>query len=299
MMGELICKGIPAGWVNGWLAAVGATVLDDRLRLHWAESDHLAVLSADGCDPADALVESWPSNGLLSDLPLSARWRDAGILERHVKFDSFKERAQVARGHPNSWALSSTMTDLCVDKNGEVAHAPFDPPGPGTVKWLHYRLLKVHRQVFEYSAVRIRASLTGESLRVQDNGLGFDQARIGSQADKTKPWVDPVVEVLAFFGLALLPMRGRGVQGVQGARFDNARQRGWRRLPEDRKSMRFYWPAWEQPLDSDGIDALLDLWNPVKRNQWQKFGIRAGWRSAAFETDSSSDPTRAYGAERL
>ena len=28
-------SGLPAEWINGWLAAVGATVLDARIRLHW------------------------------------------------------------------------------------------------------------------------------------------------------------------------------------------------------------------------------------------------------------------------
>ena len=34
-MAEVICPGLPASWINAWLAAVGATVLDPRLRLHW------------------------------------------------------------------------------------------------------------------------------------------------------------------------------------------------------------------------------------------------------------------------
>ncbi len=297
-MGEVICRGIPACWINGWLAAVGATVLDSRIRLHWTDHDSLAVLSADDCDPVVALVESWPNEKFLDDLPLSAYWRNAGVIERRVKLASFRARAQSARGHPQSWTLSSTITDLCVDEKDEVAHAPFDPPGPGTIKWLHYRLLKIHQHVSKPTAERIRVSLTGEATRVQGNGLGFDQARIGSQADKTKPWVDPVVEVLAFFGLALLPMRGRGVSGLQGIQFGNARQRGWR-SPDERRSMHFYWPAWRQPLDFEGIDALLDLWDPVKQTQWPIIGVRAGWRTAAFETDSPRDPTRAYGAERL
>ena len=298
-MEKYICKGVPAWWVNGWLAAVGATVLDSRLRLHWTESDSLAVLSADDCDPVDVLVDSWPSYELLSDLPISVDWRNTGELKRKVNLDSFTARARAARRHPLIWTLSSTMTDLCVDGNGEVAHAPFDPPGPGTIKWLHYRLLKVHRNVSEPSAERIKASLAGEAPRVQDNGLGFDQARIGSQADKTNPRIDPVVEVLAFFGLALLPMRGLGIDCIQNVQFNNARQRGWRSSPEGRKANYFYWPAWGEPLDSNGIDALLDLWNPTKVSECKILGIRTGWRSAAFETGSSSDRTRAYGAERL
>ena len=34
-MARVTCPGLPASWINGWLAAVGATVLDSRIRLHW------------------------------------------------------------------------------------------------------------------------------------------------------------------------------------------------------------------------------------------------------------------------
>ena len=34
------------------------------------------------------------------------------------------------------------------------------------------------------------------------------------------------------------------------------------RLQEVAIPQRFRWPAWGQPLDSNGIDALLDAWNP-------------------------------------
>lgn len=300
MMGQVTCTGMPAFWINGWLAAVGATVLDARIRLHWTGSDNVAVLSTTDCDPVDVLVESWPNEALLSDLPIASDWKGAGVLERRVTVDSFRKRARAARSHPHSWTLSSTMTDLSVDKNGEVAHARFDPPGPGTVKWLHHRLSKIHRHVVKLSAERFRASLAGEAPRVKDNGLGFDQARIGSQADKSEPWTDPVVEVMAFFGLALLPMRGPGVDGrLQRAAFGDGRQRGWWKPHGARSVRRFHWPAWDQPLDVDGIDALLDAWSPGKKGEWQNLGVHAGWRSAAFETDSPSDPTRAYGAERL
>ena len=296
-MEQVTCKGIPAFWINGWLAAVGATVLDARIRLHWTESDNLAVLSATDCDPIDALAESWPDEDLLSDLPIKEDWKGAGELARKVAVDSFRERARAARSHPQSWTLSSTMTDLSVDKDGEVAHAPFDPAGPGSVKWLHHRLSKIHRCVIKPSAERIQDSLTGEAPRVKDNGLGFDQTRIGSQADKSDKWTDPIVEVMAFFGLAILPMRGRGYDGrLQRDAFDGGRQRGWKSAGP--RNSCFHLPAWSQPLDVDGIDALLDAWDPDKESQWPILGVQAGWRSVALKTDSN-DCTRAYGTERL
>ena len=298
---QVTCIGLPAGWINAWLAAVGATVLDPRLRLHWTERGHQAVLSSVvGVDPLEALVESWPEAEALSDLPIAEHWRQAGELRRRVSVGSFVLRARAARRDPHSWALSSTMTDLCVDADGDVAHAPLDPAGPGTVKWLHHRLMKIHRHVRAPSEETIRASLVGEAERVQDNGLGFDQARLGSQSDDSDRWTDPVVEVLAFFGLAVLPMRGRGSDGRLGrAAFGDERQRGWHRPAGGTEPRRLHWPAWRQPLDSDGIDALLDIWNPMRRNGWPLLGVHAAWRTVPFLAKDRADPTRAFGAERL
>ena len=299
-MTQMTCPGLPAEWINGWLAAVGATVLDARIRLHWmTDGVPLAVLSSAEIDPVDALVESWPDIALLADLPIAENWKGAGTVGRKVPVEAFVERARAARGHRWSWTLSSTMTDLCVDKNGEVAHAPFDPAGPGTIKWLHHRLMKLHEQL-EPSVARIRDSLAGRASRVQGDGLGFDQTRLGSLSDKTSPWIDPVVEELAFFGLALLPVRGPGTDRRLDRSADvRGRQRGWRKTPGSRDARCFHWPAWRQPLDSAGIDALMDTWNPELNPTWLRVGVHAGWRSVRFERRGSADRTSAFGAERL
>ena len=298
-MNECMCPGLPAGWVNGWLAAVGATVLDPRLRLHWtAEDAPVAVLSAEGADPAEALVDTWPDRELMVDLPIAADWRNARKLERQVTADDFRDRAMEGRSAPASWTLSSTLTDLSVDQNGKVAHAPFDAAGPGTIKWLHYRVLRLHEKIGRPSRSRLHASLMGQASRVKDNGLGFDQSRLGSLADKTDPWVEPVVELLAFFGLALFPMRGSGADRRNRGNPDE-RQRGWRRPPRSHEPREFLWPAWEQPLDAWGIDALLDIWNPWRRATWRRAGVHAGWHSVRYERRATADATRAIGAERL
>ena len=299
-MARMICPGLPASWINAWLAAVGATVLDSRIRLHWTGGGTpVAVLSTEDVDPLDAVVASWPDAELLTDLPIAEHWKDARRLGRKVPVDDFVARAQAARSHPYSWTLSSTMTDLYVDERGEVAHAPFDPAGPGTIKWLHHRLMKVHEQV-EPTIERIRDSLDGRAVRVKDNGLGFDHTRLGSQSDNTSPLVDPVVEVLVFFGLAILPVRGEGIDrqrsGVSNAR---ERQRGWLRAPESKWERRFMWPAWCQPLDCAGIDALMDIWEPRRKDAWSRTGVHAAWRSVQFERRGSADVTRAFGAEQL
>lgn len=298
-MNECVCPGLPAWWVNGWLAAVGATVLDPRLRLSWTTEDApVAVLSAECVDPVDALVASWPEREWLDDLPIAAEWRNACRLQRQVTVDDFRERAMQARSTPASWTLSSTLTDLSVDQHGKVAHAPFDAAGPGTIKWLHHRVLQLHERVGPPTRERLHSSLLGIASRVKDNGLGFDQSRLGSLADKTDPWVEPVVELLAFFGLALFPMRGRGADRRDRGNPDE-RQRGWRNPPGSSSPREFVWPAWAQALDAWGIDALLDLWAPWRRGTWRAAGVHAGWRSVRYEGRAMADPTRAIGTERL
>ena len=297
-MNQMTCPGLPGRWINGWLAAVGATVLDTRVRLHWTtDGAPLAVLSSSEGDPVAALVESWPDGALLSGLPIAESWKDAGKIRRRVPVEAFAARARAARDHPYAWTLSSTMTDLCVDEDGAVAHAPFDPSVPRGIT-LHQRLMSVVEAV-NPTAVHIGDSLAGHAARVNANGLGFDLARLGSQGDATSKWIDPVVEVLAFFGLALLPVRGLGGDR-QLDRFADVRerQRGWRKPPESR-DRRFHWPAWGQPLDSNGIDALLDAWNPEKRHTWARVGVHAGWQAVPFQPSISADPTRAFGSERL
>lgn len=297
---QVRCPGLRASWINGWLAAVGATVLDSRIKLRWTEEDPIAVLAAADVDPAVVLVESWPSRALLSELPIAEEWNGIGTLRRQVSVEDFQNRSRAVRTHPYSWTLSSTMTDLCVDDKGEVMHAPFDPAGPGTVKWLHHRLLKVWAKA-KVSEARIRQSLTGQAGRVEDNGLGFDQARLGSLGDKsrTSVLVDPIIEVLAFFGLALLPVRGRGIDGRLHRHGEfGVIQRGWRKLPDTRARC-FCWPAWRQSLDSDGIDALLDAWVLGRKGASSKLGIHSAWRSVGYERRATADNTRAYGSERL
>ena len=200
------CPGLSASWVNGWLAAVGVTVLDPRIRLHWtAGGAPVAVLSSVELDPVEALVESWPDEALLRDLPIAENWNDAGEIRRQVPVNQFVARVRKARGHPFAWTLSSTMTDLSVDQDGAVTHAPFDPAGPGTTKWLHHRLLKTHELVGPVCSERLRDSLLGKANRVQANGLGFDNTRLGSLADASDRWIEPVVESLAFFWIGGAP----------------------------------------------------------------------------------------------
>lgn len=296
-MKEFTCPGLPASWVNGWLAAVGATVLSPDLRLRWTTGGTpCAVLWAREGDPVSVLADSWPSRAWLDNIPIAKNAGGLRDMTRKVPLDVFVERAKRARGRPDAWTLSSTVTDLHVDDEGFVEHAPFDPPAPkGSV--MHDRLLRIHS---EPSPARLRQTLEGVGERIKSNGLAFDIARMGSAADNASKWVDPVVETLAFFGLALLPVRGRGTDARAGRSVRSSTlQRGWVREDDRRAPPRFVWPAWSAPLDHRAIDALLDVWRTNKPATWSSLGIHAAWRSVSFQRKSKSDTTRGYGSERV
>jgi len=197
------------------------------------------------------------------------------------------------------------LTDLCLNKKCEVEHARFDPPVPRGYT-LHDRLLRTHGKVEERKVHDLlMASLNGEAPRVGTNGLGFDISRIGSMSDFAKKFVDPIVEVLAFFALSILPVRGSGRQddGVPV-------QRGWVKWSaskEGRSNWTFLWPAWSQPLDHPGIDALLDAWTRTytgtSSDRWKKgwttIGVNAGWRIVPYKALGQNDTSRGFGSERL
>ena len=169
----------------------------------------------------------------------------------------------------HSWTLSSTMTDLCIDKSGQVAHARFDPTVPKGIT-LHHRLTKVHQNMEQPSEEDLVASFENRSLRVKVNGLGFDLSRFGSLADDTDPLVDPVVEVLAFYGLNILPVRGPGRE-----RHTASVQRGWLKWPlqDGSTSPRaFLWPAWPTTSGS-----TWDRCTPRRLGEFvQEFDLAAG-----------------------
>ena len=309
-MSEYVCRGLEGSWLNAWLAGVGATVLDPELRLRWSdEPSPKAILCAEQGDPMERLVDAWPTRKCLAAMPLAEQWGGTPRVKRKVSVGDFRSRVRVTRSHPTAWTLSSTMTDLHVTINkefpsGEVGHGPLDAAGPGTIKWLHYRLCKVHEAVATKSPSldRLKTSLDGTADRVEKGGLGFDITRLASAADtNTSPWVEPVVEVLAFYALALLPTRGEGYDERRhtGPR-PSLRQRGWARVKETgrRSPECFHWPAWAHPLDHHAIDALLDAWD-WKRPGWSLLGVHSGWRTVSYQPRGSGDRTRAYGSRRI
>lgn len=305
-MSELECPGLPAHWLNGWLAAVGATVLVPEMRLSWTQGrSPRAVFSTNGTvDPVEALASAWPSLRRVQDMPISKERSGCAELTRRPLLESFIERAQLARSHRDGWTLSSTLTDLYVtDSNSataEAKHSKLDPAGPGTIGTLHDRLVKVLGYSQNDVRTSIEATTKGIASRVDTNGLGFDAMRITALGDKSKPRVDPVVEALAFFGLALFPVRGDGVSAdrLRIAERIALRQRNWHLVDEGRLR-RMYWPAWDSWLGRFGIDALLDAWRPQDRRGWHLLGVHAGWASVEYNPRGTADTTRGIGSEAL
>ena len=308
-MNEITCHGWAASGLHSWLAAIGAVHLDRALRLHWTdEAEPVAVLSCGDGDPTERLAEAWPTGESLKSLPVAPEWKDpnsimrTGSSGRKISVRDFQIRAGEARGHKDVWSLSSTMTDLHVDDKGEVAHAPLDPSGPGTIGCLHERLVKVHRTTVHGTTVKkpfdLSASISGFPKLVQDNGLGFNISRIGSLADSYEKMVDPVVEVLAFFGLSIFPVRGDGVEGAVAKRKE-PRQRGWVKAKNGQKNTVIRWPAWLHSLGIDAIDALLDVWRPCDGLSWAALGIHAAWESVSYRSRAKNDPTKGFGSRRM
>lgn len=298
------CPGLPAEWVNGWLAAVGATVIDPRIRLSWTPGPSpIAELHHPKADPAAALAAAWPSADRIQDMPLARDHPGFPPLERRVNPLALAERIRGTHSHSDAWTLTSSLTDLETDQEGLACHGPFDASGPGSIKWLHHRLGKVHSRV-PADPGRITAevseTLEGTSAPVHDNGLGFDIARLPDRAGGVhRTWVHPVVEVLAFFGLALLPVRGDGIR----RKYPSTRQRG-HRVAGHRGLL---WCAWSEPLDRWAIDALLDVWHhtwhrsstgkwATRESDWDRLGVHAAWHATPYDHDRS-DPTRAFNNE--
>ena len=300
-MTQEVCRGWLGSDLVSWLAAVGATVLEPGIHLHWtAEGSPQAVLTSQGDNPVELLAAAWPDSETLDALPIAGDWNGHDHIPYKVHPDSFQSRTRSSRGHAHAWALSSTMTDLCVQWVTEasksdvmVGNAKFNP-GVEKGATLHERLEKVHGLVVHPEA-SIRASLSGRIPLVQANGLGFNPTRMESFADDSRKMVDPVAEVLAFFGLALFPARGGGRDCRLGASRHQVKvsQRMWLPLGEGEE---FHWPAWEQPLDRHGIDALLDAW--AASLKWDLLGVHAAWTTTQYRR-RGREITSAFGSRRF
>lgn len=295
----LQARGLSGAWLNGWLASVGATVLVDDLRVQWSSSDPpYAILSTAGNrDVVEAIAAALPDDGWHRTLAArnvmnssSAVQSDGSIKENKDRFprnptlQQYQAAAALSRRHWRDHSVSSTVSDVGNGKEG-LPHSRFDPPVPkGLTLWdrLGSCVSAIHKDK-DSLIDRVANSIAGRGARVEGNGLGFDVRRLVATGDKTDVTMDPIIEVLVFFGLALFPM------GADGS------ARGWQRYDQRRNSFR--WCTWDEPLDRWGIDALLGL----------SYGDRSGrlpingsvYESVSYRPKGSSDTTRAFASKEV
>jgi len=289
VMSEEHAPGLSVDWLNGWMAALGVCVLLPDVRLSWTADPVPAAcftVPSQGRPVADLVAAALPSEDTLARLAINRRIEGRADLARTVALSAYADRASLARrtGDPS---LSSTLTDLGDPQDlANLPHSPFDPAVPrGVTLW--ERVLSCYREVTDPVA-DVAKTFVGRGRRVAVNGLGFDVRRLTAGAQEADKRVDPVVELLAFYALSLFPMRGNG---------SGAFARGWHAAAPRTGSFR--WCAWSASLDIWGVDALIDLL-PLARQDpklAKRLGITAWYHSVPYRPMSSSDMTRAYGAE--
>lgn len=284
-MGERVCPGLPADWLNAWLAAIGALVLVPELRLHWSDDPvPLAVFSVPGeHDPAALVAAAWPTAEDIAALPIARYLEGHRELALNPSVDDWTDRVEIARSARFGWTLTSLYTDLAwsrSDRTHTIDRGQFNRAVPKGLTAFE-RLVAV---VGRANPGDLARTLDGTARRVKGNGLGFDVTRIGSLADDTEKTVDPCLEVLAFYGLALFPTRGDGVR---------RRQRGWTSVA---RSGGFRWFTWSPALSSAGVDALLDAAGGARPTP--ALGLTGAWEVVSFEPLGVKDLTAGYGSLR-
>ncbi|MGH9284967.1 MAG: hypothetical protein ACRD0M_04715, partial [Acidimicrobiales bacterium] len=173
-MGEHPAPGLTADWLNGWLAAVGVTVLVPGSRLAWTTA---AVPAAKFSLPGDVpLVEvvaaSLPSLAQLEDLAIARTIPGRPELpHKEVDLDVYRDRAELARA-TGDLSLSASVTDLLAKLDGgRLPHGPFDPGVPkGLTLW--QRLRDCRTRLDDSPGEWLQRSFEGRGRRVELNGLG-------------------------------------------------------------------------------------------------------------------------------
>ena len=290
-MSSLQCPGLRAEMPHHWLAAVGATVLVDGMHLSWTGGlNPYAVLHHEEA-PLDALVASWPTRQRIEDMPMVACARRSSL--KNLTRNDFRQLLKDSRWRTDAWTVSSAATDLTgTVEGGAVTLGPLTPvleQGASAHRNLPY--------VSDCTPEKIANTLTGRAARERGAGLGIDPERFTNATTGSKGVATlHAVETLTYFGLALFPVRGDGIH--HSKRPFKARQRGW--TTHLYKLGFFQWPAWPQPLDRYGIDALIDVWQPERGSTDNLLGIHSAWQSVVRKArPGGKNPTFGYSSRRL
>ena len=288
-----LAPGLPADWINAWLAAVGVTVLLPTVRLGWSQARIPVALFEHSHEGglAGALANALPEPGALADLFPGA------ALGRRARIDQFSAAAARARALRDP-SLAIALTDLARPDPAldTVGASAFYASGPGTIGPLLERVRRCRERLEADPEGAIDLSLRGVGSRTDVNGLGFDYRRIaiGDLDGRAGGiFVDPVVETLAFFGLAMFPVRGDGRR---------QRTRGWVPPKQKGQAESLRWPAWAQCIDRWAVDALLGVVFAARdAPAWTRLGVGvfAAFETVTYQSKGTADPTRGFGSRRI
>lgn len=277
--------GLPADWLNGWLAALGVTVLLPDIRLGWtSDATPLAQFEVpSGSDLPTRVAAALPKPADLLDTAIASASHNVNLQQ----FERLAERARETRDP----FLAASVTDLVRANADKLPRGGFDPPAQQG-RTLFARFAKCRESLPERPVNEVSATLEGRGSRIAANGLGFDYRRLRAAVVDAEPYVDPVVECLCFVALELLPVRGSGGKRAQ--------TRGWIRGPLSREE-RFVWPAWGPRLDRWAIDALLDQVHarPEDASLLRHLGVHAVFGSLTYRGRGASDVSTGYASQRL
>ena len=286
-MSQQECPGLLAELPHQWLAAIGVTVIAEDLRVSWTDDPSpCAVLHRSCGSPLEALAAAWPSREEFARIPI-VEWNLNN--KQDIPLADFRRMTRAGVAHDHAWSLAAAATDLARSRGrtDTALRGPFNPgfQGPSSP---HRSLLKM----LPCPSEEVEAALHGILPSAKGDGLGLDPTRFPDPqgTEKGVKTVHPV-EVMAFYGLALFPLRGDGVLDV-----GHPRQRGW--TARGRRGSVFRWPAWRQPLDRWAIDALLDAWDPDRRPIDEALGVAAAWRSVRIDRPGKN-PGHGYASQRL
>ena len=242
----------PPGSTRGWPR--WTTVLDSRIRLGWTtERTPTAVLVADDVEPVEALGRFLARPGAACRAAHRRALARLSAMPRRVGVEAFKA------GHMPP--ATPVLVDAVVDhdrshvgrkrrgspravRSGRARNDQVAAPPPA----------EVHGEVVP-SVERLMQSLLGTAERVNDNGLGFDLTRMGSQADGTARTSTRLSKCSPSSGSPCCQFAHRNRREPASVSYSAAVQRGWVRVRADKREYRFKWPAWSAALDRAAIDA--------------------------------------------
>lgn len=287
-----VARGLPADWLNAWLAAIGVTVIVADARVSWSDDPvPRARFSIPSADLAAAVAEALPTAEAIEAMAFAG-------LKQSVTAEDYREAAQQARIAGDD-TLSVLVTDLARDPARDTLAKGNFNVGVEGAQSLDRRVLACRKALPSGDALvdLVAGTFDGRVRRIKTNGLGFDYRRIaGPFRQEAEMTADPLIECLGFFGTLLLPVRGTGV---------TIQQRGW--FARSNRRHAFRWPAWRPDLDRWAIDALLDLVyarqggngrDPALDAYLERLGVTAVYGSVPFAKVGDA-VTVGYASERL